>query len=136
MNDTPSLEELIEEFSEIDDAMERLELLMDFADEVDELTLDEWSDDNLVRGCQSQAHIVVENREGLVHTRAAADAKIVQGLMGILSVVMNGKSPSFVLSLTPQFAIDMGILNSLTPSRSNGFRTMFDMIQSEVKEKF
>ena len=44
MNDTPSLEELIEEFSEIDDAMERLELLMDFADEVDELTLDEWSD--------------------------------------------------------------------------------------------
>ena len=42
MNDIPSLEELIEEFSEIDDAMERLELLMDFADEVDELTLDEW----------------------------------------------------------------------------------------------
>jgi sulfur transfer protein SufE len=28
----------------------------------------------------------------------------------------------------------MGILNTLTPSRSNGFRTMFDMIQKTVKE--
>ena len=38
------------------------------------------------------------------------------------------------MELTPQFAEEAGILNSLTPSRSNGFRTMFDMVQNSVKE--
>ena len=54
---------------------------MDFADEVDELSLDEWSDDNLVRGCQSQAHIVVENREGLAY-KGCSGCKDSSGLTG------------------------------------------------------
>jgi len=39
-----------------------------------------------------------------------------------------------VLNLTPEFAMDMGILTTLSPSRSNGFRNMFDKIQQEVHD--
>ena len=31
---------------------------------------------------------------------------------------------------------EAGILVSLTPSRSNGFRTMFDMVQNSVRRQF
>ena len=130
-----SIQEIIVEFQEIEDQFERLEVLMDFADEVDELPVNEWNDSNLVRGCQSVAHIEVNIRDGLVWLRAAADAKMVQGLQGILSIAINGKSPEIVMQLTPDFAEEAGILVSLTPSRSNGFRTMFDMIQNRVKEE-
>jgi cysteine desulfuration protein SufE len=130
----PALQEVIDEFAEIEDAMERLEILMDFADEVDELPGEEWSDENLVKGCQSIAHIVIEQRDGTIWMRAAADAKMVQGLMGILTIAVNGGTPKQVLELTPDFVVEMGVLNTLTPSRSNGFRTMFDMIQKAVKE--
>tara|TARA_B100001113_G_scaffold161417_1_gene132038 strand:- start:2310 stop:2723 length:414 start_codon:yes stop_codon:yes gene_type:complete len=130
-----SIQEIISEFQEIEDQFERLEVLMDFADEVDELHFDEWNDSNLVRGCQSVAHIEVSIRDELVWLRAAADAKMVQGLQGILSIAINGKSPEIVMQLTPDFAEEAGILVSLTPSRSNGFRTMFDMIQNRVKEE-
>lgn len=130
----PALQEVIDEFAEIEDAMERLEILMDFADEVDELPCDEWSDENLVKGCQSIAHIVIEQRDGTIWMRAAADAKMVQGLMGILTIAVNGGTAEQVLELTPDFVVEMGVLNTLTPSRSNGFRTMFDMIQKAVKE--
>ena len=130
-----SIQEIIVEFQEIEDQFERLEVLMDFADEVDELPVNEWNDSNLVRGCQSVAHIEVNIRDELVWLRAAADAKMVQGLQGILSIAINGKSPEIVMQLTPDFAEEAGILVSLTPSRSNGFRTMFDMIQNRVKEK-
>ena len=107
---------------------------MDFAKEVDELPVEDWNDQNLVKGCQSIAHIEVNIRDDLVWMRAAADAKMVQGLQGILSIAVNGSSPKQVMELTPQFAEEAGILNSLTPSRSNGFRTMFDMVQNSVKE--
>ena len=129
-----SIQEIIEEFQEIEDQFERLEVLMDFSSEVDELPVEEWSDANLVRGCQSIAHIEVEIREDKVWMKAAADAKMVQGLQGILSIAVNGSTPQSVLELTPAFAEEAGILVSLTPSRSNGFRTMFDMVQSRVKE--
>ncbi len=131
---SPALQEIIDEFSEIEDAMERLEVLMDFADEVDELSADEWTDENLIKGCQSRAHVMIEQRDGTIWMRAAADAKIVQGLMGILTIAVNGATAEQVLELTPDFVVEMGILNTLTPSRSNGFRTMFDLIQKIVKE--
>ena len=130
----PALQEVIDEFTEIEDAMERLEILMDFADEVDELPGEEWSEENRVKGCQSIAHVAIEQRDGTIWMRAAADAKMVQGLMGILTIAVNGGTAEQVLELTPDFVVEMGILNTLTPSISNGFRTMFDMIQKTVKE--
>ncbi len=129
-----SIQEIIEEFQEIDDQFERLEVLMDFSSEVDELPVEDWNEFNLVKGCQSIAHIEVEIRDETVWMKAAADARMVQGLQGILSIAVNGSTPQSVLELTPAFAEEAGILVSLTPSRSNGFRTMFDMVQNSVKE--
>lgn len=129
-----AIQEIIDEFKEIEEQFERLEILMDFSDEVEELTVENWNEENLVKGCQSIAHIEIQIIDGIVWMKAAADAKIVQGLQGILSIAINGSSPSEVLSLTPEFAEEAGILNSLTPSRSNGFRTMFDMVQNHVRE--
>ena len=129
-----AIQELIEEFQDIDEQFERLEVLMEFSEEVEELPVESWNDSNLVKGCQSVAHIVVEMVEGKVWMKAAADAKMVQGLQGILSIAVNGSTPEQVLELTPDFAEEAGILNSLTPSRSNGFRTMFDMVQRNVRE--
>ena len=129
-----AIQEIIDEFQEIEDQFERLEVLMDFSSEVNELPFEEWNDSNLVKGCQSIAHIEVDIHNEKVWMKAAADAKMVQGLQGILSIAVNGSSPETVLKLTPNFAEEAGILVSLTPSRSNGFRTMFDMIQTRVQE--
>ena len=128
-----AIQEIIDEFQEIDEQFERLEILMDFSDEVEELPFESWNEDNLVKGCQSIAHIVVDVTDGIVWMKAAADAKMVQGLQGILSIAVNGSTIEQVLALTPDFAEEAGILNSLTPSRSNGFRTMFDMVQKNVR---
>ena len=129
-----ALQELVDEFVEIDDQFEKLEVVMDFSKEVIELPFEEWNENNRVHGCQSEAHVEISILDEKVSMRAGADAQIVQGLMGILTIAVNGSSCKEVLNLSPAFAEEMGILNSLTPSRSNGFRTMFDMIQNSVKE--
>ena len=129
-----AIQGLIEEFQDIDSQFEKLEILMDFADEVVPLPVDEWNESNLVKGCQSIAHIEVELVDDIVTIKAAADARMVEGLQGILTIAVNGNSSDEILALTPDFAEEMGLLNTLTPSRSNGFRTMFDMVQNRVKE--
>ena len=129
-----AVQDIIDEFQDIEDQFERLEVLMDFSEEVEELPVSEWNENNLGKGCQSIAHVVVEVNDGIVHMKSAADAKMVQGLQGILSIAVNGSTIQQVLDLTPDFAEEAGILNSLPPSRSNGFRTMFDMVQREVRE--
>ena len=134
MNWSPAIQGLIEEFQEIESQFEKLETLMDFADELVPLPVEDWNESNLVRGCQSIAHIAVELTDNKVIIKAAADARMVEGLQGILTIAVNGNSPDDILALTPDFAEEMGLLNSLTPSRSNGFRTMFDMVQNKVKE--
>ena len=129
-----ALQELIVEFQEVDDKRERLEMLFELADEVVELSQDEWSDATRVRGCQSEAHVRVTLDKGLVHLLGAADAKMVQGLMGILSIALDGLTPAQAVLIPPQFAEDMGLTNTLTPSRSNGFRNMYDKVMNEIRE--
>ena len=130
-----TLEELIEEFQDVDDKMERLEMVFELSEEVDFLELEFWTDLTRVRGCQSEAHVMVSIENEVVKLKAGADSKLVQGLMGILTIALRDISPSKALELTPDFAGEMGVLTSLSPSRSNGFRNMFDKVMNEIQNK-
>jgi len=128
------LTELIEDFKSIADRMERLEYVFDLASEVNELPASEWNDLTRIQGCQSEAHVRVDIEDNTVRLYAGADSKLVQGLMGILTIAIDQQPVETAQSLTPDFAVEMGILNSLSPSRSNGFRNMFDKVMKELSE--
>ena len=129
------LMELIEDFKSIEDRMERLEYVFDLASEVNELPTTEWDDSTRITGCQSEAHVRVDIEESNVRLYSGADSKLVQGLMGILTIAIDQQPIEAAQALTPDFAVEMGILNSLSPSRSNGFRNMFDKVMSEISEE-
>ena len=130
-----TLEDLIEEFQEVDDKMERLEMVFELSEEVNFLDVEHWNDSTRVRGCQSEAHVIVTIEQEKIIFKAGADSKLVQGLMGILTIALRDITPTQALELTPEFASDMGVLNSLSPSRSNGFRNMFDKVTMEIEQK-
>ncbi len=130
-----ALRELVEEFQEVEDKRERLEMLFELAEEIMELPAEEWSEQTRVRGCQSEAHVRVSIDDGLVHVFGAADAKLVQGLMGVLSIAIDGLTPAQAVLIPADFAQDMGLTNTLTPSRSNGFRNMYDKVMNEIRQQ-
>jgi len=130
-----ALQELIDEFAEIDDKMEILEYVYDLAAEVVDLPIENWNEKTRILGCQSEAHLEVRVSDGIVELHSGADAKIVQGMMGIITIAINGRKAQDVLQLKPDFAQEMGILNSLSPSRSNGFRNIFDKVMAEIRMK-
>ena len=135
MNYPQALQELIDEFAEIDDKMEILEYVYDLSEEVVEFPIANWSEKTRIMGCQSEAHLEVAVKDGIVELRCGADSKIVQGMMGLITIAINGRKAEDVLQLKPDFAQEMGILNSLSPSRSNGFRNLFDKVMLEIRMK-
>ena len=125
----PQLQQIINEFSEITDSMERIEMLFEFAEEIDELPMSEWSEETKVHGCQSEAHVQpMKNPDGTFHLKGAADAKLVQGLIAITAIALEGLPPEEVAVFSPDYAAEMGLMHSLTPSRANGFRNMFHKV--------
>ena len=134
MSELLTLQDLIEEFQEVEDKMERLEMVFELSEEVDFLDIENWNDSTRVRGCQSEAHVKIDIDNERIIFKAGADSKLVQGLMGILTIALREVSPSQALELTPEFASDLGVLNSLSPSRSNGFRNMFDKVMKEIEQ--
>ena len=130
-----ALQELIDEFAEIEDKMEILEYVYELSEEVVEFPIANWSEKTRIIGCQSEAHLEVAVKDGIVELRCGADSKIVQGMMGLVTIAINGRKAEDVLQLKPDFAQEMGILNSLSPSRSNGFRNLFDKVMLEIRIK-
>ena len=128
------LQEIIDEFKDVFDPMERYEMLYDWAKEIDELPQDEWDDNTKVHGCQSEAHAKFHLDEaGGFHMRGTADAQIVQGLLAITAIAINGLSPKEVSEFSPEFTLEMGLDQALTPSRANGFRNMFKKVQETAR---
>ena len=127
------LQEAIDEFADVFDPMERYEMLFDWASRADVLTSEEWNEANRIHGCQSQAHVECElDDSGAFRMRGGADARIVQGLMAITCLAVNGLPPAEVVDFSPAFIEEMGLKASLTPSRSNGFLNMFERVRSEA----
>lgn len=134
-NDWPdSLIPIIEEFRDCFDSMDRYELLFDYAKKhPTPLPPSKWTESNQIVGCQSRAHVECNlDEDGNFIMKGGADAQIVQGLMAITAIAVNGLSPKRVSQLSPEYANAMGIQSSLTPSRANGFLNMFKRIQEEA----
>ncbi|HJM66552.1 MAG TPA: SufE family protein [Candidatus Thalassarchaeaceae archaeon] len=137
MSDWPHpLQEIIDEFKECFDRMERLELLFEYANKLPhELETKDWTDENRVRGCQSEAHVECTiDEKGGFQLHGAADANLVQGLIAILAIGVDGLPPSTVAKIKPDFVEEMDMKASLTPSRANGFMNMFEMIRQTAQK--
>ena len=126
---------VVEEFEGCFDSMERYELLFEYAKKhPSPLPPEEWNDANQVDGCQSRAHVeCIRDESGKFLMRGGADAQIVQGLMSVTAMAVNGMNPEEVSTMSPDYADAMGIRNSLTPSRANGFLNMFERVRSEAE---
>ena len=128
------LQEIIEDFSEALDQMERYEMLFELAEDIDELDVSEWTNKTRVVGCQSEAHIIIEFGVAGFHLKGSSDSQIIQGLMAVTAIALEGLTPEEVTGFSPNFVSEMKVLETLTPNRANGFLNMFLRIQDEARE--
>ena len=123
-----SQQEIIEEFSEMDDWMDRYQLLIDMGEEQAPLPAEEKNESNLIDGCQSRVWIVCGEQDGRLHFRAESDALIVKGIIALLIRVINDHTPQEILDAKLHFIDDIGLREHLSPTRSNGLLAMIKQI--------
>ncbi|MCL1615399.1 SufE family protein [Bacteroides sp. ET71] len=122
INDTQ--DEIIAEFSDFDDWMDRYQLLIDLGSEQQPLDERYKTDQNLIEGCQSRVWLQADDVDGRLVFRAESDALIVKGIVALLVRVLSGHTPDEILSADLYFIDRIGLREHLSPTRSNGLLAM------------
>ena len=117
-------DEIIEEFQDFDDWMDRYQLLIDLGSSQEPLDEKYKTEENLIDGCQSRVWLQADYRDGLIFFQAESDALIVKGIVTLLIRVFNGQSPSDILNSDLYFIDRIGLREHLSPTRSNGLLAM------------
>ena len=136
-------DEIIEEFSGLDDWMDRYQLLIDLGNEQEPLDEKYKTDSNLIDGCQSRVWLqadLVRGHEGaeergsedtpVIHFRAESDALIVKGIVSLLIRVLSDHTPQEILDADLYFIEAIGLREHLSPTRSNGLLAMVKQMRT------
>ena len=117
-------DEVIEEFSDFDDWMDKYHLLIDLGNEQEPLAPEYKNDQNLIDGCQSRVWLQADLVDGKVEFQAESDALIVKGIIALLIKVVSGHTPDEILENELYFIEAIGLKEHLSPTRSNGLLAM------------
>ena len=122
-------DEIIEDFSGLDDWMDRYQLLIDLGEEQEPLAEADKVEQNLIDGCQSRVWIVCEENDGLLDFRAESDALIVKGIVSLVVRAVTHHTPEEILSSPLYFIEKIGLTEHLSPTRSNGLLAMIKQVR-------
>lgn len=118
-------EEIISEFSEIDDWMDRYGYIIDLGNQLPPIDEKYKTPQHLIEGCQSRVWINAElTPDGKVHFEADSDAIIVKGIIALLIKVLSDQTPADILASDLHFIDEIGLSEHLSPTRSNGLLAM------------
>jgi len=127
-------EELIADFELFEDWMDRYQYLIDLGRRLPEFPEDLRTEENRIRGCQSQVWFVADQKDGRIEFRAISDAAIVSGLIALLLRLYSGRHPQDILDTPPDFVSALQLESHLSPTRSNGLSSMLKAIRTMAAE--
>lgn len=118
-------DEIIEEFSGLDDWMDRYGMIIDMGNSLSPIDEKYKTPEHLIEGCQSRVWVNAElSPEGKVIFTADSDAIIVKGIISMLVDVLSGHTPQEILDADLYFIDRVGLSEHLSPTRSNGLLAM------------
>ncbi|MGA1465572.1 MAG: Fe-S metabolism protein SufE [Bacteroidetes bacterium] len=117
-------ERIIREFSILPDWQERYKYIIKLGTKLPEMDEADHTEENLVRGCQSQVWLTTEQDGDRIVFHADSDANITKGLVALLVRVYSGETPETILATSPDFIRKIGMQEHLSPTRANGLAAM------------
>ncbi len=133
-------DEVVAEFSDFDDWMDKYQMLIDLGNDLDALDDKYKTEQNLIDGCQSRVWLQCDCVDGRLVFTADSDALIVKGIIALLIHVLSNHTPKEILDADLYFIDKIGLRDHLSPTRSNGLLAMVKQIKAyalayEAKEK-
>jgi cysteine desulfuration protein SufE len=112
--------------------MDKYQYLIDLGKDLEPMAETEKTENNLVRGCQSQVWMVLDGSPDEVTIRANSDAAIVSGLIALVVRLYSGASARDIVQTEPKFVDALGLSQHLSPTRANGLASMLTRLKAEA----
>ena len=115
---------VIEEFADFDDWMDKYALLIDLGNSLPPLEEKYKTESNLIEGCQSRVWLQADYVDGKILFKGESDAVIVKGIVSLLISILSDHTPQEILDADLYFIEKIGLKEHLSPTRSNGLVAM------------
>ena len=115
---------VIEEFADFDDWMDKYALLIDLGNSLPPLEEKYKTESNLIEGCQSRGWLEADYVDGKILFKGESDAVIVKGIVSLLISILSDHTPQEILDADLYFIEKIGLKEHLSPTRSNGLVAM------------
>ena len=123
-------DEIIEEFAEFTEWMDKYQMLIDLGNDLDGLDAEYKNEQNLIDGCQSRVWLQCDIKDGKLVFTADSDALITKGIIALLIRVVSGHTPKEILDTDLYFIERIGLSQNLSLIRSNGLLSMVKKIKA------
>jgi cysteine desulfuration protein SufE len=120
---------IIEDFSGIEDWMDKYNLLIDMGQDLPLIDPKFKVKDFLIEGCQSKVWLHPQYDGHIITFTADSDAIITKGIVSLLIRVFSSRTPEEILSADLYFIDKIGLRQNLSPTRSNGLLSMVRQIK-------
>ena len=115
---------VIEEFADFDDWMDKYALLIDLGNSLPPLEEKYKTESNLIEGCQSRVWLQADYVDGKILFKGESDAVIAKGIVSLLISILSDHTPQEILDADLYFIEKIGLKEHLSPTRSNGLVAM------------
>ena len=121
--------QIIEEFEQIEDWMERYNYIIELGKGLPLIEEKYKTKQYLISGCQSQVWLYASFENGKVIFKADSDAIITKGIVALLIRVLSDQTPDDILNAKLDFIDKIGLKENLSPTRSNGLVSMIKQMK-------
>ncbi len=137
MTSVQNIDDLIADFSFLDDWEDRYMHVIELGKSLAPLTDAERNNLTKVKGCVSQVWLVQEISDAnppVLTFRGDSDAHIVKGLVAIVLAIFSGRTAQEIVDLDAiEILAKLGLEEHLTPQRSNGLHAMVARIKQDAR---
>lgn len=131
---TLTIDELLDEFEDLDSWEDRYRCIIELGDELEPLPADLKTEEHRVQGCISNVWLVMQVEPGdppRIRFLADSDSQIVRGLVAILVMLCSGRTAREVLAVDIERVFEqLELRKHLSRSRSNGLHSMIKRLRA------
>lgn len=120
---------IVEDFNQFDDWMDKYALLIDLGNSLQPIDDKYKVPQNIIEGCQSRVWLTAEMNDGKIEFQGESDAILVKGIVALLLQVFSGRTPDEIINADLYFVEKIGLREHLSPTRSNGLLAMIKQIK-------
>jgi len=129
------IKEIREMFLVFDDPMDKYIQIIELGKKNTGIPNENKNNSNKIFGCASLAWVIVKKNNNTYNISIDSDTFIVKGLLSILKHIIDGSTIKQINTLDIKSLLcEIGLDNSITSQRTNGFLSALTKIKEEVRE--